>query len=115
MKRFFLSAFFAFLLLTALPAEGRTFVLAAGVSDYENPEIPDLEHQVRYFHGGKPGAIRITDNEFEVFDAPVLYAKSVDGLVFERNKISTNSDYKPFHWNQSRFLLEKVNRAEISE
>lgn len=79
------------------------------------PEIPDLEHQVKYFHGGKPGAIRITDNEFEVFDAPVLYAKSVDGLVFERNKISTNSDYKPFHWNQSRFLLEKVNRAEISE
>lgn len=43
MKRFFLSAFFAFLLLAALPAEGRTFVLAAGVSDYENPEIPDLK------------------------------------------------------------------------
>lgn len=79
------------------------------------PEIPDLTHQVKYFHGGKPGAIQITDNEFEVFDAPVLYAKSVDGLVFKRNRISTNTDYKSFHWNQSRFLLERVNHVEIME
>lgn len=79
------------------------------------PEIPDLTHQVKYFHGGKPGAIQITDNEFEVFDAPILYAKSVDGLVFKRNRIHTNTDYKPFHWNQNRFLLEKVNRVEIAE
>lgn len=79
------------------------------------PEIPDLAHQVKYFHGGKPGAIQITDNEFETFDLPILYAKSVDGLVFKRNRIHTNTDYKPFHWNQNRFLLEKVNRVEIAE
>lgn len=79
------------------------------------PEIPDLEHQVKYFHGGKPGAIQITDNEFDTFDAPILYAKSVDGLIFKQNKIKTNNAYKPFHWNQSRFLLEKVNRVEITE
>ena len=79
------------------------------------PEIPDLEHQVKYFHGGKPGAIQITDNEFDTFDAPILYAKSVDGLIFKQNKIKTNNAYKPFHWNQNRFLLEKVNRVEITE
>ena len=79
------------------------------------PEIPDLEHQVKYFHGGKPGAIQITDNEFDTFDAPILYAKSVDGLIFKQNKITTNNAYLPFHWNQNRFLLEKVNRVEITE
>lgn len=79
------------------------------------PEIPDLEHQVKYFHGGKPDAIQITDNEFDTFDAPILYAKSVDGLIFKQNKITTNNAYQPFHRNKNRFLLEKVNRVEITE
>lgn len=79
------------------------------------PEIPDLEYQVKYFHGGKPGAIQIIDNDFDTFDAPVLYAKSVDGLVFKGNRIRTNTEYKPFHWNRNRFLLERVNRTEIAE
>lgn len=79
------------------------------------PEIPDLDGQTTYFHGGKPGAIQIVDNEFDTFDAPILYAKSVDGLVFKQNIIRTNTDYPPFHWNHNRFLLERVNRVEISE
>lgn len=79
------------------------------------PEIPDLNGQTTYFHGGKPGAIQIVDNEFDTFDAPILYAKSVDGLVFKQNIIRTNTDYPPFHWNHNRFLLERVNRVEISE
>lgn len=77
------------------------------------PEIPDLKSQIKYFHGGRKGAIQIVDNEFEIFDAPVLYAKSVDGLVFRNNIIRTNYEYKPFHWNKNRFLLEKVNNIEI--
>lgn len=77
------------------------------------PEIPDLDRQVRYFHGGKKGAIQIVDNEFDIFDAPVLYAKSVDGLVFRNNIIRTNTEFKPFHWNKSRFLLERVTNVEI--
>lgn len=79
------------------------------------PEIPDLDGQTTYFHGGKPGAIQIVDNEFDTFDAPILYAKSVDGLVFKQNIIRTNTDYPPFHWNHNRFLLERVNRVEIDE
>lgn len=77
------------------------------------PEIPDLDHQVHYFHGGKKDAIQIVDNEFDIFDAPVLYAKSVDGLVFRNNIIRTNTEFKPFHWNKSRFLLERVTNVEI--
>lgn len=79
------------------------------------PEIPDLLYQTTYFHGGTPQAIKIVDNLFETFDTPILYAKSVDGLLFKGNTIRTNHDYKPFHWNRNRFLLERVNRVEISE
>lgn len=77
------------------------------------PEIPDLKSQIKYFHGGKKGAIQIVDNEFDVFDAPVLYAKSVDGLLFKNNVIRINNEYKPFHWNKSRFLLERVDNVEL--
>ena len=77
------------------------------------PEIPNLKDQVKYFHGGKKGAIRIENNEFDMFDAPVLYAKSVDGLVFKNNVIRYNKEYKPFHWNKNRFLLERVTNVEI--
>ena len=79
------------------------------------PEIPDLAAQHQYFHGGPGGGIVIEDNEFDMFDMPVLYAKSVDGLVFRRNVIRTNHAFKPFHYNQNRFLLEHVTNVKISE
>lgn len=73
------------------------------------PEIPDIENQTSYFHGGKKDAIVIEKNHFITFDKPLLYAKSVDGLIFRKNKVTRNNDYKPFHWNQEEILLEKVN------
>lgn len=79
------------------------------------PEIPELEKQQVYFHGGKEGGIVIENNVFDTFDAPILYAKSVDGLVFRNNTIKTNTEYPPFHFNRNRFGLEKVNRVSISE
>ena len=79
------------------------------------PEIPNLDNQVKYFHGGAKGAIRIENNVFETFDEPILYAKSVDGLVFKNNKIIKNSDYEPFHWNKKRVLLERVINADIQD
>lgn len=79
------------------------------------PEIPDMEHQQQYFHGGKAGAITIRDNVFETFDNPILYAKSVDGLVFKNNRIIRNSDYPAFHWNTKRFLLEHVNHVDLGK
>ena len=75
------------------------------------PEIPNLKGQQKYFHSG----IVIEDNEFDTFDAPILYAKSVDGLIFRNNTIKKNTGYKPFHWNKNRFLLERVTNAKIEE
>lgn len=71
------------------------------------PEIPDLESQKGYFHGGKSDAIVIEKNHFITFDKPLLYAKSVDGLIFRNNRVTTNEDYPAFHWNQEEILLEK--------
>ncbi len=77
------------------------------------PEIPNLAAQKLPFHGGKRKAIRIEDNIFETFDAPILYAKSVRGLLFRKNTIRTNADFPPLHWNRHRFLLEHVQDVEI--
>lgn len=79
------------------------------------PEIPDLKGQQQYFHGGPEGGIVIEDNEFETFDAPILYAKSVDGLVFRNNTIKLHTEYKPFHPNRNRFWLERVTNVTIAE
>ena len=72
------------------------------------PEIPDLQGQKGYFHGGGKNGIVIEDNIFETFDHPILYAKSVDGLIFQNNRIIENEDFEPFHWNKERFLFERV-------
>ena len=77
------------------------------------PEIPSLKGQTHYFHGGKKGSIRIENNEFYHFDAPLLYAKSVNGLVWKNNKTVETSDFKPFHWNKQPIFLERVRNAEI--
>lgn len=79
------------------------------------PEIPDLKNQQKYFHGGKEGGILIEENEFDTFDSPILYAKSVDGLVFRKNIMKTNTEYKPFHPNKNRFWLERVTNVMIQE
>ena len=77
------------------------------------PEIPDLWSQTKYFHGGDGKGVVIEDNTFETFDAPIVYAKSLDGLVFRGNKVIQNEDFKPFHWNKHRFLLERVVNVTI--
>lgn len=77
------------------------------------PEIPNLNAQKEYFHGGKKHAIRIVNNEFESFDHPLLYAKSIDGLLWKNNTIRRNDDYAPFHWNNSSVLLERATNVKI--
>lgn len=72
------------------------------------PEIPNLAAQTKYFHGGNGKGVVIEHNVFETFDAPLVYAKSLDGLVFRNNKVVQNEDYAPFHWNNRRFFFEKV-------
>lgn len=86
---------------------------AAVISIY--PEIPDLAHQKAYFHGGRRGAIRIEDNRFETFDAPLLYAKSVSGLRYRHNTVVHTDAYAPYLPNRQAVTLERVEKAEIEE
>ena len=79
------------------------------------PEIPDLASQTKYFHGGNGKGVVIENNVFETFDAPIVYAKSIDGLVFRGNKVVQNNDFAPFHWNKYRFLLDKVTNVTIED
>lgn len=44
--------------------------------------------------------IRIEDNSFFLFDYPILYAKSVDGLIFAKNRLYRSKDIQPFHYNK---------------
>ena len=75
------------------------------------PEIPNLEAQQKYFHSN----IRIENNLFETFDEPILYAKSVENLIYRNNKIIKNEDFKPFHWNKERFKLERAKNVKIQD
>ena len=80
------------------------------------PEIPNLKDQEKYFHGGEGArGVVIENNYFETFDQPIVYAKSLDGLVFRGNTIEQKGDYAPFHWNNSRFLLERVINFKIED
>lgn len=79
------------------------------------PEIPNLSGQQKYFHGGNGKGVVIENNVFETFDAPIVYAKSLDGLVFRGNKIIQNNDYEPFHWNRHRFLFDRVINVTIED
>jgi hypothetical protein len=73
------------------------------------PEIPDLKGQQKYFHSG----IKIESNKFDTFDQPILYAKSVNGIVFKNNRITTNTAYPAFHRNKKRVLFERVIAADL--
>lgn len=75
------------------------------------PEIPELQLQQHYFHGGAPRAIVIEDNTFDTFDAPLLYAKSVYGLIFQNNTVKHNTEYPPLHWNRKAVWLEHCKEA----
>lgn len=72
------------------------------------PEIHQLDAQTIAFHGNKLGTIRIENNVFRTFDNPLLFAKSVDGLIFRKNKIEKNTEYLPFHHNKEVVRLQKV-------
>ncbi len=69
-----------------------------------------MKNQKTYFHSG----IRIENNKFETFDKPLLYAKSVDGIIFKNNKIRKNNSFPAFHWIKKEFLFERVINEDVS-
>lgn len=79
------------------------------------PEIPNLKDAKTYFHGGTKDSIVICNNVFETFDSPLIYAKSVDGLLVRDNEVIYNHDFKPFHWNHKAVLLEHCGRTDVQD
>jgi len=74
------------------------------------PEIPELEASEEKYHRN----IRILDNEFHLYDYPVLYAKSVDGLEFKGNRLIRSHRFLPFHPRKYGFSLLSCRNVEIS-
>lgn len=54
--------------------------------------------------------IRIENNNFFLFDYPVLYAKSVKGILFINNTLYRSNEFTPFHPN--RFGVKLVGCKE---
>jgi hypothetical protein len=57
--------------------------------------------------------IRIINNVFNVFDYPVLYAKSVDGITFSNNDLKRSMRFKPFHNRKNMITLEACKNIKI--
>jgi len=58
--------------------------------------------------------IIIKDNEFRIFDYPILRARSVDNLQFINNKIVLSDKYQPYTVLKYNFLLEGCRNVKIS-
>ncbi|MDR1102461.1 MAG: right-handed parallel beta-helix repeat-containing protein [Tannerella sp.] len=57
--------------------------------------------------------IVITDNEFHLFDYPVLYALSVDGIEFSNNRLVRSYDFEPFHARKDGLTFECCRNISI--
>ncbi len=74
------------------------------------PEIPVLNKETPQFHQN----IRIENNEFNPFDYPVLFARSVNGIVFNNNKITRSTRFEPYHKRKYTFTYEACKNIDIS-
>ena len=57
--------------------------------------------------------IIIENNVFKVFDAPILFARSVKNLQFKNNTIEQVKTFKPWHYNPHMFKLEACKQVLI--
>ena len=73
------------------------------------PIIPKLDPD-RPFHRN----IGIEGNQFDGFDYPVLYARSVDGLSFRDNTIRHNTLYQPWQGRKSMLTFEGCKAVTIT-
>ena len=74
------------------------------------PEIPVLNEQTPPFHKN----IRIENNQFNPFDYPVLFARSVDGISFSNNTVTRSSRFEPYHHRKFTFSFEACKNTAIS-
>ena len=73
------------------------------------PIIPKVDQQKPYHRN-----ITIANNTFHAFDYPVLYALSVDGIRFTKNRIVRSHEFEPFHVRKHCLTFEACKNAEVS-
>ncbi|MCC7377567.1 MAG: right-handed parallel beta-helix repeat-containing protein [Verrucomicrobiales bacterium] len=73
-----------------------------------DPEIPKPD-PMSPFHRN----IRIEDNEFHPFDYPVLFAKSVRGLVFSNNRLIRSHEFAAFHARKATLTFEACREIRV--
>jgi len=74
------------------------------------PEIPNPEASMEKYHRN----IHILDNDFHLYDYPVLYAESVDGLKFNGNRLIRSHRFPSFHPRKHSFSLLSCRNVEIT-
>jgi pectate lyase len=74
------------------------------------PEIPRLDSS-KPFHRN----IRIENNTFNPYDYPVLYAKSVEVLVFSNNMIKRSTRFTSWHPRKFMITLEGCKKVTIQK
>ena len=73
------------------------------------PIVPKVDPQKPYHRN-----ITIEQNTFHAFDYPVLYALSVDGIRFTKNRIVRSHEFEPFHARKHCLTFEACKNAEVS-
>lgn len=74
-----------------------------------DPEVPQPDAKYPFHRN-----IRIENNTFHLFDYPILYAKSVEGLHFTNNTLIRDTTYEPFHRRKDGITLDACLRVTIS-
>lgn len=74
------------------------------------PEIPELTKNTLCFHRN----IRITGNQFNPFDYPVLFARSVDGITFSNNTLTRSHRFEAYHHRRFTFTFEGCKNIIIN-
>ena len=72
------------------------------------PEIPKANPALPYHKN-----ITITGNEFHLFDYPILFAKSVQGLEFSHNRLIRSYDFEPFHSRKAGLTFDSCSRVKV--
>jgi len=74
------------------------------------PIIPELTEDTPAFHKN----IRIEGNQFNPFDYPVLFARSVNGISFTSNTITRSYRFNPYHNRLFTFTFENCNNVSLN-
>ncbi|MEO5714408.1 MAG: hypothetical protein ABIT37_13050 [Luteolibacter sp.] len=75
-----------------------------------DPEIRKLPDDGPRYHRN----IQITGNTFKVFDAPLVFARSVDGLEISDNRFERTNTFREWHPNRHAFAFDSCRNVKLS-